>query len=209
MTSASASSFNVFWVNHSDISRDRKHPEGVSVEGNSPEIGDKAIVSLMADGWVRNHGRIPRSHTDVPEAETAQLQDGRDTSSARVHGSMGRWVARNCSVDSVRLLNPKIPNHEGQRRQNFLVMIEVSPKTHSPKRQKVSFVFGVVQFFGWNMGILWTFFVFICLTEGLDLHLIHLAVWGLTYTRLLRGFRMVRVLLETSDVVGGGIFDWN
>lgn len=50
-----------------------------------------------------------------------------------------------------------------------------------------------------KLGILWIFFVFICLTEGLDLHLIHLAVQGLTYTRLLRGFRMVRVLLETSD----------
>lgn len=122
------------------------------MEGNSPEIGDKAIVSLMADGWVRNHGRIPRSHTDVPEAETAQLQDGRDTSSARVHGSMGRWVARNCSVDSVRLLNPKIPNHEGQRRQNFLVMIEVSPKKKVTKKAK-----GFVRFWKSNSGKSWGF----------------------------------------------------
>ncbi len=51
-------------------------------------------------------------------------------------------------------------------------------------------------------GILWIFFRF-HVSKGMKNHRIHLAdllvLQGLTYTRLLRGFRMVRVLLEASD----------
>lgn len=219
MTSAGASPFNVFWVNHSDSTRDRKHPEGVSVEGNSPEIGDKAI-SIFTGWWVGQkswkNSQITYWHTgswNGPIARWLLVWNTRLSNMNIFHSTMAEivfflsstWV--NGSMGRQELLSgfsaaPESKNPQPSRSKEaifFLWWKFLPPKKGHQKGESRFVRFWSRPMPGETWGFCGDFFVFICLTEGLDLHLIHLAVQGLTYTRLLRGFRMVRVLLETSD----------